>query len=147
MHYMEDGSLQNDEYSDTRKYYYGECPTCNRYNTNWAWCQSCDPKLLTEGWTSGNETLDELIKSTQLKATRYDNNYYLQWIPYNDLTNIEKIGEGGFATVYKCHWSNGPRYISENKRYYSSYGAVALKKFKNSQNISDEFLKEVNNLI
>ena len=76
MHYMEDGSLQNDEYSKKRDEKYGECPTCNRYNTSWAWCQSCDPKLLTEGWTSGNETLDELFKSTQLKATSYNNKYY-----------------------------------------------------------------------
>ena len=32
-------------------------------------------------------------------------------------------------------------------RYYHGNGNVALKKFKNSQNISDEFLNEVNNLI
>ena len=67
MHHMEDGNLQNDEYSDKRQKFRGECPTCNRYNTSSAWCQLCDPRLLTEGWTSGNETLDELIKSTQLK--------------------------------------------------------------------------------
>ena len=95
MHYMENGSLQNDEYSNERNKHHGECPTCYRYNTDDSWCQSCDPKLLTEGWTSGNETLDELIKSTQLKATKYCNYSHLQWIPYNDLTNIEKIGEGG----------------------------------------------------
>ena len=67
MHYMEDGNPQNDEYSDKRKERYGECPTCNRYNTSYSWCQSCNPKLLTEGWTSGNETLDELIKVHNLK--------------------------------------------------------------------------------
>ena len=49
--------------------------------------------------------------------------------------------------MYKCYWSNGPRFISDNHRCYRSNGDVALKKFKNSQNISDEFLKEVNNLI
>src|SRR6185369_5228920 len=104
------------EYSKKRKKKYGECPTCNRYNTDWAWCQSCNPRLLTEGWTSGNKTLDELIKSTQLKATGYDNGNHLQWIPYNDLTNIEKIGEGGFATIYKATWLNGDKYASGNKR-------------------------------
>ena len=54
----------DDEYSKERDEKYGKCPTCKRYNTNYSWCQSCDPKLLTEGWTSGNETLDELIKGT-----------------------------------------------------------------------------------
>ena len=144
MHYMEDGSLQNDEYSDEREERYGECPTCNKYNTYYSWCQSCDPKLLTEGWTSGNETLDELIKSTQLKATRYGNDYYLQWIPYNDLTNIEKIGEGGFATISKATWLNGYKTVNDDRERTSKDMPVALKKLHNSQNISDEFLNEVN---
>ena len=146
MHYMKDGSLQNDEYSKERDEKYGECPTCNRYNTYYSWCQSCDPKLLTEGWTSGNETLDELIKSVQLKATRYDNDYYLQWIPYDDLTNIEKIGEGGFATIYKATWLNGDKYINGSERTSKDI-PVALKKLHDSQNISDEFLNEVNYFI
>src|SRR5688500_17999956 len=101
----------DDEYSEERDEEYGKCPTCNRYNTKYSWCQSCDPKLLTEGWTSGNETLDELIKSTQFKATEYDNDDYLQWVPYNDLTNIEKIGECDFATVSKAIWLNGYKSI------------------------------------
>ena len=139
----------DDEYSKGREEYFGECPTCNRYNTFCSWCQSCDPKLLTEGWTSGNETLDELIKSTQLKATEYSNHYYLQWIPYNDLTNIEKIGEGGFTTIFKATWLNGMKYINYyyNNEKINKDKTVALKKLHNSQNISDEFLNEVNYFI
>ena len=76
MDYKKDRSIQN--YSYKREQKFGKCQTCNRYNTHWAWCHSCDPNLLTKGWTSGNEMLDELIKSTQLKATEYDNDYYLQ---------------------------------------------------------------------
>ena len=146
MHHMEDGSPQNDEYSKGRRKYYGECPTCNRYNTNNSWCQSCNPKLLTEGWTSGNETLDELIKSTQLKATEYHYSNHLQWIPYNDLTNIEKIGEDGFASIkYKATWLNGYKSVNHlNNKRTNKDMTVALKKLYNSQNISDEFLNEVN---
>jgi hypothetical protein len=147
MHYMEDGSLQNDEYSDRRDEEYGECPTCYRYNTDYSWCQSCNPKLLTEGWTSGNETLEELIKSTQLKAKYYNNHHYLQWIPYNDLTNIEKIGEGGFATISKATWLNGCKDADYKNERTSEDRTVALKKLHNSQNISDEFLNEVNYFI
>src|SRR5947208_8239835 len=92
-----------------KKKYYGECSTCNRYYTNWEWCQTCDPQLLTQGWTSGNDSIDELIKGTQLKATEYNNKYYLQWIPYDELKDIEKIGEGGFSTIYKAIWINGDK--------------------------------------
>ena len=136
-----------DEFSDQRKEEYGECPTCKRYNTSSAWCQSCDPKLLTEGWTSGNETLDELIKSTQLKATYYHYSNHLQWIPYNDLTNIEKMGESGFATISKATWLNGDKYLNDDNERYNEDMTVALKKLHNLQNVSDEFLNEVNYFI
>ena len=148
MQYMEYGSLQDYEDSYIRKKKYGKCTTCNRYNTNDSWCQSCDPKLLTEGWTSGNKTLDELIKSTQFKSTKYHYSNHLQWIPYNDLTNIEKIGEGGFATISKATWLNGYKSINYyNNERISKDMPVALKKLHNSQNISDEFLNELNYFI
>src|SRR5215212_10011344 len=139
MEYMDNRSLQyyDDEY--IRKEKYGKCPTCNKYNTHYSWCQSCNPKLLTEGWTSGNEKLDELIKSTQLKVTAYHYSNHLQWIPYNDLTNIEKIGEGGFATISKAIWLNGEKYINDSDKRTSKDMPVALKTLHNSQNISDEF--------
>ncbi len=103
--------------------------------------------MLAQSWTSsGDEKLDEIIRNTQLEAKGFDSCYYIEWIPYDYLKNIEKIGEGGFATVYLGKWSCGPRFVSNNKRYYFGGGHVALKKLENSQNISDEFL-EVNNLI
>ena len=145
MDYKKDISIQNDEYLKKREKVYGECPTCNRYNTNSSWCQSCNPKLLTEGWTSGNETLDGLIKSTQLKATGYYNGDYLQWIPYNDLTNIKKIGEGGFAIISKATWLNGINWDIYGRT--SKDRTVALKKLHYLHNISDEFLNEVNYFI
>src|SRR6185369_6039125 len=114
---------------------------------DWTWCQSCDPKLLAEGWTSGNETLDELIKSTQLKATRYENYYYLQWIPYNDLMNIEKIGEGGLSTISKATWLDGYKNVDYHNKRTIEDRTVVLKKLHNLQNISDEFLYEVNYFI
>ena len=104
--------------------------------------------MLAQSWTSsGNEKLDEIIRNTQLEARGFDSLFYIEWIPYDDLKNIKKIGEGGFATVHQGEWSNGPRFVMINKRYYYTNGPVALKKLENSQNISDEFLKEVNILI
>src|SRR6266511_5568060 len=136
----------DDKYSNKRYKFYGTCQTCNRCNTDYSWCQSCEPKLLTQGWTSSNDTLDEIIKSTQLKATGYDNMYYLQWITYEDLKDVEKIGEGGFATIYKATWINGEKYTNCKNNYERSTKdkIVALKKLHGSQNISEEFLNEVN---
>ena len=103
---------------------------------------------MAQSWTSsGDKKLDEIIRNTQLEAKGFDSYHYLEWIPYDQLTVEKVIGEGGFAIVYKGFWSNRPRYIHHNKRYYLKDGHVALKKFKNSQNIPEEFLKEVNNLI
>ena len=106
--------------------------------------------MLAQSWTSsGDEKLDEIIRNTQLKAKGFNSYHYLEWIPYDQLTIKKVIGKGGFATVYKGKWSIGPRFISGNERYYLEDGYVALKKFKNknSQNISEGFLNEVNNLI
>ena len=104
--------------------------------------------MLAQSWTSsGDEKLDEIIRNTQLEAKGFDSRYYIEWIPYDDLKDIKRIGEGGFAIVYLGKWSGGPKFVSNNKRYYFKNGYVALKKLENSQNISDEFLKEVNNLI
>ena len=102
--------------------------------------------MLAQSWTSsGDEKLDEIIRNTQLEAKGFDSYCYIEWIPYNDLKVIKKIGEGGFAIVYEGRWTNGPRFVERNKRYYCGDGYVALKKLRNSQNISG-FLKEVNNL-
>ncbi len=104
--------------------------------------------MLAQSWiSSGDKKLDEIIRNTQLEAKGFNSRYYIEWIPYDDLKDIKKIGKGGFATVYQGEWSNGPRFVSSNKRYYFKNGHVALKKLENSQNISDEFLKEVNILI
>ena len=100
--------------------------------------------MLAQSWTSsGNKKLDEIIRNTQLEAKGFDSHYYIEWVLYDDLKDIKKIGKGGFSTVYQGRWSNGPRFVKDNKRYYFEGGRVALKKLENSQNISDEFLKEV----
>ena len=141
-------NIIDSEYSDKRREEYDKCPTCNRYNTAYSWCQTCDTQLLTQGWTSGSKTIDELIKNTQLKATEYVNFYYLQWIPYDELKDTEKIGEGGFSTIYKAIWIHGEKYIDYDKNKRSNKDRiVALKKLNDPQNISYDFLNEVNNLL
>ena len=74
----------------------------------------------------------------------YYNDIVFEWVPYNQLGNIEKISEGDFATVYSAIWKGGPLYYKSNYTRKSDK-KVALKCIHNSQNITDEFLNEVQN--
>ncbi|GBC42912.2 kinase-like domain-containing protein [Rhizophagus irregularis DAOM 181602=DAOM 197198] len=100
-------------------------------------------KIFTN-WISGNEKIDNLIQEMQSKINLYGDILF-EWIPYNQFIDIEKIGQGGFATVYSATWKNGPLryYKDKNEWIRSSDKKVALKCLNNSQNINNEFLNEV----
>jgi len=130
---------------------YGLCNECKQPNTGLVWCQSCNGKRFQQNfqnWTSGNHDIDELIQRTQLDAKNCTE--ILEWIKYDKFENIEYLAKGGFGTTYKATWKDG--YIrywdSENNQWYrynTSGGGhpVALKCLHNSQDITDEFLREV----
>src|SRR5581483_10867640 len=113
---------------------YGVCPECNKPNTGFAWCKTCDPcKFLKEGKTSGNPEIDNLIYDSHLKTEHYGNN--LEWIPYDRFQDIKPIGEGGFANIYSATWLDGkPLAIKEGKTRTEPV-TVALKKLKKSDNM------------
>src|ERR1051325_7024837 len=86
----------------------GLCPECNK-STKLGWCKQCNAKQLQQDfhkWTSGNEFIDKFIQESQLNA-KYSLNV-LEWIPYNRLTNVKYLDKGGFSTVYKAIWLDGP---------------------------------------
>ncbi|RHZ58631.1 hypothetical protein Glove_372g72 [Diversispora epigaea] len=62
-----------------------------------------------------------------------------RWIDYSKLKNIEYLAKGGFGSIWKAEWTDMPEEVFE---FYKS-NIVALKKLKNSQEISSEFLKEL----
>ena len=65
-------------------------------------------------WTSENEFIDKFIQESQLNA-QYTNQI-LEWVPYNRFKNIEYFDKGGFSTIYKAIWLDGPIvYWSKNK--------------------------------
>jgi serine/threonine protein kinase len=93
---------------------------------------------------SGNEVIDKLIQDMQSKINSYDDIVF-EWVPYNQFSNIKKVGEGGFAEVYSAIWIDGPLcYDNSNNEYIRTQNKnVALKCLHNSQNISNKFLNEV----
>ena len=73
-------------------------------------------------------------------------NQILEWIPYNRLKNIEYVDKGGFSTIYKAIWLDGPiRYWfkEENEWIRFNEKTVILKNFDKSSNLNEEFLNEV----
>ena len=70
----------------------------------------------------------------------------LEWIGYDRFENVEYLAKGGFGTVFKAIWKDGPieYWDFENKQFKrEGKTEVALKCLHNSQNITAEFLREV----
>src|ERR1043166_5694391 len=80
------------------------CSYCNKQFTKKLWCKVCDPFRIIEGWTSGNPDIDKFIKHTMYDARHEEKPKFLEWVPFNKFTDIERIGEGGFAKVYSATW-------------------------------------------
>ena len=141
-----DKLILNEELKERYKKY-GLCKVCKQPDTCPDWCQSCNGKRFQQNfqnWTSGNHDIDELIQRTQLNAKWF--NEVIEWIEYDRFENIEYLAKGGFGTTYKATWKDG--YIqwwdSENNQWKRrGESDVALKCLHNSQDITDEFLREV----
>ncbi|RIB22815.1 kinase-like domain-containing protein [Gigaspora rosea] len=118
----------NDEFVSKRKYDYGKCTNCNRFNTSMNWCKSCDPYKITLEWISGDEDIDNCIKEFQLYTTNREK--AIEWIPFDKLNIIEEIGKGGFGTVFLASWQ-----CSQSIK-------VALKTLPGLKKNSSNFLKE-----
>ena len=77
----------------------------------------------------------------QLKINK-PRNIVFEWIPYNQFSVIEEIGEGGFAKVYSAIWIDGPLKYVDYEWERTPNKKVALICLNNSQSIN-EFLKKV----
>ncbi|RHZ45373.1 hypothetical protein Glove_680g81 [Diversispora epigaea] len=123
------------------------CPECHKPCIDNEWCKDCNSKRLREefkNWASGNSSIDELIQNTQLAAEA--SNQKLEWIPYNEFTEVGFLSKGGFGTVYKAFWKNG--YINTFdikegtwKRMPNEY--VVLKSLNDSKDITLGFFDEI----
>ncbi|CAG8532676.1 20070_t:CDS:2, partial [Gigaspora margarita] len=110
------------------------------------WCQECGTKYFKDNfdnWTSGNQQIDEIIKETQMNSKFAID--FVEWIPYEQLEQIEEINRGGFGTIYSAVWKQGP--LSMNANRFRRTKAI-LRRTKNIQvalkgGISTEYLKEL----
>jgi hypothetical protein len=129
------------------------CPECGQsIDEDFLYCKPCNSKHFHDNftnWTSGDLSIDELIQDSQLNATTEFG--LIEWIEYSNLENVEFIAHGGFGSVYKAIWKDGPikkPFWNINKSEWNRYSKkeVAIKKFRNVTSVSSEFLNEVNDL-
>ncbi|CAB5352070.1 unnamed protein product [Rhizophagus irregularis] len=96
---------------------------------------------------SGNKSIDEFIKETRKNPSNSDKS--IRWFSFERFVNLKQIGEGGFAKVYSATWLDGgqkfiftdPVTLTKKIRTYPS--TVALKSIKGSNEISIEYLREL----
>jgi len=81
---------------------YGFCSACGILRCSPVWC-ICGHKELSNGWTSNNEKLDELIKKTQ-SQTKSANEAYLEWIPTDQFSGSNKRSNAKLNGIhtYEC---------------------------------------------
>ncbi|CAB4413140.1 unnamed protein product [Rhizophagus irregularis] len=125
----------------------GLCKECKRLNTARSYCRSCNSQRFKQNfknWTSGNHDVDEFIQKAQLKTKYY--NHIIEWIEYDKFENVKYLAKGGFGTTFKAVWKDGCIEVwdYENDQWKrDSKTKVALKCLHNSQDITADFLKEV----
>ncbi|RHZ85727.1 hypothetical protein Glove_61g17 [Diversispora epigaea] len=125
------------------KWDYGKCYECGEQNIKPEWCPNCKQLEITLKilpLTNGFNKIDQLIHESQLKQ----NHNCWRWIDHTELDNIQYLSEGGYGIVYKAVWNNMPEEIEKN--YLNASNAskiVAMKKLKNSQNITKDFINEI----
>jgi hypothetical protein len=126
------------------------CENCNQECLATLYCENCVRNYLKanfSNWTSGNNDIDNLIQKCQLEALMPD--VIVEWIPYNNLQDIEYLTKGGFSEIYKATWIGGSydEWDSE-KQQLKRFGTevVILKKLENVENANQSWFEEVCNL-
>ncbi|RHZ74574.1 hypothetical protein Glove_220g30 [Diversispora epigaea] len=89
---------------------------------------------------SDNENINNLIKESQ--STKKHGGPFLEWVPFEELTDVEKIGQGGFSQIFKATWKVNDG-ISLDGTVIRSKQKIVLKVLSNSQNVDTEFLNEL----
>jgi hypothetical protein len=127
------------------------CEKCGEKYTNKRikWCESCHINYFKnefKNWTSGNETIDDIILELQIKIDSFEDKI-VEWVPYNQFMNIEEIEkiDDNTATIYSALWNNGSLRYNEYKKEYirNPNLKVTLKCFRDLQDIFDKLLNEV----
>ena len=127
------------------------CENCNQECLATLYCEYCVRNYLKanfSNWTSGNDNIDNLIQTCQMKTCAPE--MVVEWIPYNNLQNIEYLTKGGFSEIYTAKWIDGGYEEWDSKeQQLIRFGMqeVILKELENVENANQSWLDEVCNQI
>ena len=127
------------------------CENCSQECLATLFCEYCVRDYLKanfSNWTSGNNEIDNLIQTCQMKTLLP--NKIIEWIPYDKFKNIKYLTEGGCSKVYTAEWINGcyNEWDSEKQKLTRFGGqGIVLKRLENVENANRNWLEEVRNLI
>ncbi|CAB4418065.1 unnamed protein product [Rhizophagus irregularis] len=122
------------------------CENCNQECLAITYCENCLRNYLKEkfsNWTSGNVIIDNLIQECQMKTI--SPSLIPEWIPYNNLQNIEYLTKGGFSEIYTAVWIDGYfiEWDSERQQLIRFGGQfVILKRLENVENANQSWIEE-----
>src|SRR5205823_11156089 len=113
------------------------------------YCEQCVRNHLIANfstWTSGNNDINNLIRTCQKEAFAPDR--IIEWIPFENLQDIEYVTRGGFSEIYKAMWIGGAYYDWDPKgKQLKRLGThkVILKKLGNVESANRSWFDEVCN--
>ncbi|POG74134.1 kinase-like domain-containing protein [Rhizophagus irregularis DAOM 181602=DAOM 197198] len=122
------------------------CENCNKECLATLYCEYCVQNYLKanfSNWTSGNNDIDNLIQKCQIETLKPDT--IIEWIPYNNLQNIEYLTKGGFSEIYTADWIDGGYENWDSKeqkliRFGDQY--VILKGLENVESANRRWFEE-----
>ncbi|UZO02772.1 uncharacterized protein OCT59_021251 [Rhizophagus irregularis] len=139
--------IQPEKRSVKSKYKKKKCTKCNKrrkpLDESHQICHVCYKiKMVYKYNPSGNNTIDDFIRNTQINLVK--NHGKMEFVPYDQFTNVEFIAEGGFSKIYKATWIDGPVINYSNTRDIRKQNyTVVLKKLNNSNNTTSKELNEL----
>ncbi|CAB4444217.1 unnamed protein product [Rhizophagus irregularis] len=129
------------------------CENCNQECLATLYCEYCVRNYLKENfsnWTSGNDDIDNLIQKCQMESLNPQ--MIVEWIPYNNLVNINYLTKGGFSEIYTADWINGfyEKWDSEKKAIkrvkrpgiQNIVAKVVLKTLENVESANQSWFEE-----
>uniref|UniRef100_U9UEJ2 Protein kinase domain-containing protein n=2 Tax=Rhizophagus irregularis (strain DAOM 181602 / DAOM 197198 / MUCL 43194) TaxID=747089 RepID=U9UEJ2_RHIID len=122
------------------------CENCSDECLATLYCEHCVRNYLKanfSNWTSGNNDIDNLIQQCQMETIKPDS--IVEWIPYNNLKNINFLTKGGYSKIYTAGLIDGRYDTWDSKgKQLKRFGdqKVVLKKLENIESANRSWFEE-----